>query len=238
MIDFLKDCLYEASVDKEYIPYDSRDVINVLIQRFKFVQLGRGAYAAVLEHPDYPDVVAKIEYRIGNDYCTGNARYLKYAMKFQHQAWAPKIHFMEQNFKLQIKKHTEVMNLTIMEKLNPIIQSELNENYNYELHQKARAFQRGICHPEGFYAYCNNPERLLKGYTMFIHRLQRDRYPDCVNAIARADMKNKNQIALARKHLIRFFAHPSNVDCAYDLQMCNIMLRPGTNDIVVTDPAS
>lgn len=239
MIDFVRDCLMQAGADTTMQPTASFELMYYLKEQCGFEGVGSGAYANVLEHKDYPGMVIKIEHKFGNrgqDWDTSNKLYMQFCAEHQHLEWVPKIYHMHQNYEVQMAHgYVARMHLYVMEKLKPIVTNELSLEFDPDIYLKAYTFQKN-CIPFRNHYHHKETRTFVQHYKLNVERIRSERYPDITSKHAQVDNDHKHQIARIRKELLRFFLR--NETCAVDFQMCNMMIRPGTNEVVFTDPAS
>lgn len=239
MIDFVRDCLMKAGADPIMKPTASFELMYYLQEQCGFEGVGSGAYANVLEHKDYPGMVIKIEHKFcnrGQDWDTSNKLYMQFCAEHQHLEWVPKIYHMHQNFEVQMA-HNNVarMHLYVMEKLQPIITNELNLEFDPDIYLKAYTFQKN-CIPLSRRFQHQSKRSVIQHYKLHVEQLRSEWYPDITSKHAKVAFEHKHELSRIRKDLMRFFWR--NETCAVDFQMCNMMIRPGTTQIVFTDPAS
>lgn len=226
---------------------DADEIIEFL-KKNKFNIAGDGSYASVWEPPGKSDFVVKVV--PSGDLCWES--YLMWVNDHKGSPHVPKI----KSFRKHIKEEeNKIFIVSVIEKLDPIY----GNKFGFGRSQQYKHF--GIKTYEHFIDYCfhsfvENKESLWSAGTL-LHAAKSEYgksqnwdqylskyYPD--ESWSTDDKLAKKGQALIRRKFFRsplgkllgelHFNPTFNKKCFMDLHAGNFMIRPSTNEIVVTDP--
>ena len=203
-------------------PWESSFLSKAIVPRFSHELkqgmefLGNGGYALVAQHPDYPGVVVKIA---NND--EAYDKYVEQCQLRQH-TWMPRIYERVEVEPTVRCCSSGMMYIYLMEKLEPIFTDNLREEEKFMMQWIFRHAR---------WATLKAAEKCIPDYLEFVQNINKTnsrfyRYMD-MDPVSRKYTKEYRDM---------IFELHKEYEFQSDVEHRNVMMRPGTRDIVITDP--